>query len=113
MFFCLIVWFLVPYYYFSLVHDFTAIPSIISHALIHNMKCNPPDHPVLMTEAPWNNAENRKRMAEIMFEEFKVPAFYISNTAVLSSSVCPSPCKKIRADFSCQDLRQEKGHLWL
>lgn len=63
------------------------------------MKCNPPDHPVLVTEAPWNNAENRKRMAEIMFEEFKVPAFYISNTAVLSSSVIFDLVKLIPTDF--------------
>ncbi|KAF9516188.1 hypothetical protein BS47DRAFT_1315514 [Hydnum rufescens UP504] len=69
----------------GLIHDFTAIPSIISHAIIHNMQCNPPDHPILVTEPPWNTAENRKRMAEIIFEEFKAPAFYISNTAVLSS----------------------------
>lgn len=49
------------------------------------MKVNPPDHPVIVTEAPWNTPENRQRMAQIMFEEFKVPAFYIANNAVLSS----------------------------
>lgn len=49
------------------------------------MKINPPDHPVIVTEAPWNTPENRQRMAQIMFEEFKVPAFYIANNAVLSS----------------------------
>lgn len=51
------------------------------------MKVNPPDHPVIVTEAPWNTPENRQRMAQIMFEEFKVPAFYIANNAVLSSYV--------------------------
>lgn len=73
------------------VADFTAIPQIISHAFVHQMKVNPPDHPVLVTEAPWNTPENRQRMAQIMFEEFKVPAFYIANNAVLSSSVLFRP----------------------
>ncbi len=67
------------------VKDFTAVPSIVSHAFIHKMRCRPPEHPVMVTEAPWNTSENRQRMAEIMFEEFKVPAFYIANNAVLSS----------------------------
>jgi len=69
----------------GIIKDFTAVPSIISHALIHKMRCSPPEHPVMVTEAPWNTPENRQRMAEIMFEEFKVPAFYIANNAVLSS----------------------------
>ncbi|KAF8322030.1 brg1-associated factor b [Clavulina sp. PMI_390] len=69
----------------GLISDFSAIPQIISHAFVQQMKVNPPDHPVIVTEAPWNTPENRQRMAQIMFEEFKVPAFYISNNAVLSS----------------------------
>jgi len=69
----------------SIIGDFSAIPQIISHALVHQMNVNPPDHPVIVTEAPWNTPENRQRMAQIMFEEFKLPAFYIANNAVLSS----------------------------
>jgi len=30
-------------------------------------------------------------MAEIMFEEFDVPAFYIANTGVLNAYILPSP----------------------
>lgn len=51
------------------------------------MRCNASEHPVLVTEAPWNTPANRERMAEIMFEEFQVPAFYIANTGVLNASV--------------------------
>jgi actin-related protein len=51
------------------------------------MRCNPSDHPVLVTEPTWNTPANRERMAEIMFEEFNVPAFYIANTGVLNASV--------------------------
>ena len=55
------------------------------------MRCNPSDHPILVTEPTWNTPENRERMAEIMFEEFDVPAFYIANTGVLNAYVLSSP----------------------
>ena len=49
------------------------------------MHCNPSEHPILVTEPAWNTPSNRERMAEIMFEEFNVPAFYIANTGVLNA----------------------------
>lgn len=69
----------------SLIIDFDPINAIIEHALQDALRTNPSEHPVLVTEPPWNTPANRERMAEIMFEEFKVPAFYIANSAVLSS----------------------------
>lgn len=51
------------------------------------MRCNAEEHPILVTEPAWNTHSNRERMAEIMFEEFQVPAFYIANTGVLNASV--------------------------
>jgi actin-like protein 6B len=67
------------------VTDFTPIPSLISHALTEVMRCNPAEHPILVTEAAWNTPANRERMAEIIFEEFQAPAFYIANTGVLNA----------------------------
>ena len=49
------------------------------------MRCTPSEHPTLVTEPTWNTTANRERMAEIMFEEFNVPAFYIANTGVLNA----------------------------
>lgn len=67
------------------VEDFAPIPALISHAFREVMRCNPSEHPVLVTEPAWNTTANRERMAEIMFEEFEVPAFYIANTGVLNA----------------------------
>ncbi|KAK7060305.1 Actin-related protein 4 [Paramarasmius palmivorus] len=69
----------------GLIQDFGPIPALIRHALEDSMHVNPKEHPILVTEPAWNTPENRERMAEIMFEEFQVPAFYIANTGVLNS----------------------------
>ena len=77
-----------------LVQDFDPIPHLISHALTDVMRCSASEHPVLVTEPAWNTAANRERMAEIMFEEFDAPAFYIANTGVLNACVFGPPKKK-------------------
>ena len=69
------------------VTEFKPIPSLIRYALKDVLNCKPEDHPILVTEPAWNTTANRERMAEIMFEEFQVPAFYIANTGVLNASV--------------------------
>ncbi|XP_014717912.2 actin-related protein T2 [Equus asinus] len=48
------------------------------------------DRPVLMTEPSLNPREIREKTAEVMFETFNVPAFYLSDQAVLAlyASAC-------------------------
>ncbi|KAF8232445.1 Actin/actin-like protein [Tricholoma matsutake] len=69
----------------GLINDFASIPPLIDHAIRDVMRCTPSEHPILVTEPTWNTPAHRERMAEIMFEEFKVPAFYIANTGVLNA----------------------------
>ncbi|KAF8592529.1 brg1-associated factor b [Ramaria rubella] len=69
----------------GLISDFDPISAIIGHALQDTLRTNPAEHPILVTESPWNTPANRERMAEMMFEEFHVPAFYIANSAVLNA----------------------------
>ncbi|MBA0831132.1 hypothetical protein Goarm_015617, partial [Gossypium armourianum] len=45
---------------------------------------DPQKHPLLLTEAPHNSKSKRQKMAEIMFEKFKIPAMYIPIPAVIS-----------------------------
>jgi hypothetical protein len=72
-------------HFYCPVYDFEPIAPLISYALVDVMRCSAAEHPVLVTEPAWNTTANRERMAEMMFEEFQVPAFYIANTGVLNA----------------------------
>ncbi|CAK7268519.1 Actin-related protein 4 [Sporothrix epigloea] len=43
------------------------------------------ENPLLMTEAPWNNAKNRERAIENAMENWGTPAFWLSRTPVLAA----------------------------
>uniref|UniRef100_A0A671TZD3 Si:ch211-241j12.3 n=1 Tax=Sparus aurata TaxID=8175 RepID=A0A671TZD3_SPAAU len=56
----------------------------IWHHTFQQLRVDPENHPVLLTEAAMNPSENRQRMVEIMFENFSVPFTYVAMQAVLA-----------------------------
>ena len=54
------------------------------HTLYNVLRRDPEETQVLMTEKPMNPQVNREKMAEIMFETFNTPSFYISLDAELT-----------------------------
>jgi len=57
---------------------------IWDHLFHHELFVFTQDHPVLCTEAPLNPKWKREKAAQIMFETFHVPAFYLAIQPTLS-----------------------------
>jgi len=68
----------------GIVTDWDAMEKIWHYTFHNDLRVNPSEHPVLLTEAPLNPERNREKMAEILFETFNCPAMYVSMQAVLS-----------------------------
>ena len=68
----------------GIITDWKSWEKIITHIFYKELRVNPQEYPVLLTEAPLQPKENRIRMAEILFETFGVPALYVATQAILA-----------------------------
>ncbi|CAH2353426.1 actin [[Candida] railenensis] len=68
----------------GIVTDWADMERVWYHTYQQDLKTQSEDHPLLITEAPFNPRRNRDKMCQVLFESFNVPCLYISIQAVLS-----------------------------
>lgn len=68
----------------GIVKNWDDMEKIWHHTFEKELKIDPAEHPVLITEAMRNPTSNREKMIQIFFETFNVPSFYIGPQAHLS-----------------------------
>lgn len=68
----------------GIVENWDNMSKIWDYCFNTELRVNPSEHNVMLTEAPMNPKENRSKMAEIMFETFQVKGLYVAIQAVLS-----------------------------
>ena len=67
----------------GIIEDWDKMEIIWDHCF-NELSLEPKNVNVLMTDSPFNTKANRTKMAELMFEKFKVKSFQVMNTAALS-----------------------------
>jgi len=68
----------------GIIENFNDMELLWEYTFMDQLKVDPRDHPVLLTEPPYNPKVSRERMVEIMFETFGVPSLNISIQGVLA-----------------------------
>jgi actin-related protein len=68
----------------GIIENFTDMEMLWEYTYVEKLKVNPADHPVLLTEPPYNSKVAREKVVEIMFETFGVPSLNISIQGVLA-----------------------------
>lgn len=68
----------------GIIENFNDMELLWEYTFMDQLKVNPADHPVLLTEPPYNPKPSRERMVETMFETFGVPSLNISIQGVLA-----------------------------
>jgi len=68
----------------GIVTNWDDMEKIWNHTFYNELRVDPEQHNVLLTEAPSGPKANREKMVSIMFETFNVQATYVAIQAVLS-----------------------------
>jgi len=68
-----------------MVEDWDIFEKVLDYSYKKIIQSESEFHPVLMSEAPWNNRVKREKLTELMFEKYNVPAFFLVKNAVLAA----------------------------
>jgi len=68
----------------GIVTDWSNMEKVWDYCFANELRVDPSEHKVMLTEAPGNPKVNREKMTQLMFDTFQVQGMYIAIQAVLS-----------------------------
>ncbi|KAI8870637.1 actin-domain-containing protein [Ramicandelaber brevisporus] len=75
----------------GLVNDWELLECVWDYIYHGSLRCNPSDHPLIATDPVWATSKQREKMAELAFEKFGAPAFYLARDAVMAAFAAGRP----------------------
>ncbi len=68
----------------GIVYNWDDFEKLLFHTFYKELKIDPEECRILITEPPINPVSNREKLTELLFETFSVPAMYLATDAVLA-----------------------------
>lgn len=68
----------------GLVTDWEGVTRVWEQVFEKALEVAPSNHPLLLADSPTTEEKDREKMAEILFETFGVPAYFVASQSVLS-----------------------------
>ncbi|VEL32466.1 unnamed protein product [Protopolystoma xenopodis] len=68
----------------GLIEDFDHFENVVDYMVKFLTPTEITEHPILFSEPAWNTKAKREKVTEILFEKFKIPAFYVAKNAALT-----------------------------
>lgn len=69
----------------GMIDNWDLFEKVLDYAYQRVIMSDSEHHPVLFSEASWNTRHNREKLTELLFEKYKVPAFFLVKNAVLAA----------------------------
>ena len=69
----------------GMIEDWNVLEQLLDYSYEKVIKSESECHPVLFSEASWNQKGKRERLTELMFEKYNIPAFFLVKNAVLAA----------------------------
>ena len=69
----------------GMIDDWDLFEQLLDHIYKSHIRSDSQLQPVLMSEASWNVRAKREKTLELMFERYKVPAFFLAKNAMLAA----------------------------
>ena len=69
----------------GMIDDWDALEKLLDYSFDKVLHSESELHPVLFSEASWNAKSKREKLTELIFEKYKVPAFFLVKNAVLTA----------------------------
>eukprot|EP01033_Poteriospumella_lacustris_P014730 gene14730-10537_t len=68
----------------GIISNWDDMEALWTHVFTNDLAIKPEEHPIFLTESPFNPSENREKTIQLMFEKYHFPGVYLHTTAPLA-----------------------------